>query len=243
MKPKAILFDLDDTIISFDGVTETAWEETCCSFVKAMNTPFSSAELLKSIKRVRQWYWSDPERHRLGRQDMLKARREVVSLALKELQYFDIKGACSLADNYSKRHLELINVFPDSIATLESLKEFGIRMALITNGNAEGQRWKLDKFSLEGYFEFCLVEGEVGLGKPDIRVFELALKKLGLKADEIWMVGDNLVWDIQAPQRLGIFSIWNDYKKEGLPEGSTIIPDRIINSIGELLNLVKDIKN
>lgn len=238
MYPKAIMFDLDDTLISFDGVTDAAWEETCCTFVKEKNTPFNSTVLLDSVKRARQWYWSDEERHRIGRQDMFKARRDVVKLALKELEYFDEEAAISLADNYTRRHLELVHLFPDSIATLERVKELGIRMVLITNGNAEGQRGKINRFSLEDYFEFCLVEGEIGFGKPDIRVFELALKKLELKAEEVWMVGDNLVWDVEAPQSFGIFSIWNDYRKKGLPKDSAVIPDRIINSIGELIDYI-----
>lgn len=234
MYPKAILFDLDDTIISFDGVTEVAWEETCCSFVEKMDTAFDSNTLLNHIRKVRQWYWDDAERHRIGRLDMFKARREIVKLALDKLNYNNEEAAQDLADTYTRRQLELVHLFPDSIDTLEKLKNQGIRMVLITNGNAEGQRWKINRFSLEKYFEFCLVEGEVGFGKPDIRVFELALNKLQLKAEEVWMVGDNLVWDIKAPQQLGIFSIWNDYRKIGLPIDSEVVPDRIINSIGEL---------
>lgn len=75
----------------------------------------------------------------------------------------------------------------------------------------------------------------MGVGKPDLRVFRIALEKLGLRADEVWMVGDNLVWDIEAPQKVGIYSIWNDFRKKGLPKDSTIVPNRIINSITELL--------
>lgn len=239
MNPKAILFDLDDTIISFDGVAEKAWEETCCSFVKAMNTPFANTVLLDGIRKIRNWYWGDAERHRIGRMDMIKARREIVKMALDELQYFNEAAAYSLADNYTARQKELIHLFPDSISTLDRLKNLGVKLVLITNGNSEGQREKINRFSLDKYFEFCLIEEELGYGKPDKRVFECALERLGLKAEEVWMVGDNLVWDIEAPQKLGIFSIWNDYRKKGLPENTAIIPDRIINSIEQLLELIK----
>lgn len=108
-------------------------------------------------------------------------------------------------------------------------------MVLITNGSAEKQRGKINRFCLSGFFEFCLIEGEVGVGKPDTRVFEIALQNLGLGPEDVWMVGDNLVWDVEAPQKLGIYSVWNDFRKTGLPENSTIIPDRIINEISELL--------
>lgn len=155
-------------------------------------------------------------------------------MALGELQYFNEEASCSLADSYTRRQYDLIHLLPDSTRTLERLKDMKMRMVLITNGNAKGQRNKIKRFFLEGYFEFCLIEEELGFGKPDMRVFELALEKLELNTGEVCMVGDNLVWNIQAPQRLGIYSIWNDYRRGGLPEGSDIIPDRIINSIGEL---------
>lgn len=83
----------------------------------------------------------------------------------------------------------------------------------------------------------CLIEGELGFGKPDLRVYKVALDRLNVTPDQAWMVGDNLEWDIAAPRSLGIYSIWNDYKNKGLPKNSKIIPDRIINNISELLSL------
>lgn len=50
------------------------------------------------------------------------------------------------------------------------------------------------------------------------------------------MVGDNLEWEVVTPQRLGIFAIWYDPAGKGLPEGSSIRPDRIIHALPELLN-------
>ena len=41
---------------------------------------------------------------------------------------------------------------------------------------------------------------------------------------------------IAGPQRLGIHGIWNDYRRRGLPEGSPVVPDRIIHSLGELVS-------
>jgi putative hydrolase of the HAD superfamily len=235
MLPKAILFDLDDTIISFDGAADTAWKIMCNSFVKEMNTSFDEEALLDSVNEVRTWYWSDPERHRVGRLDMIQARRDIVKKSLENLGYTDLESGWRMADNYSKLQDELICMFPDARITLEKLKSQGIRMALITNGTSEKQRSKIDRFCLSGFFEFCLIEGEVGFGKPDVRVFEIALEKLGLDAGNVWMVGDNLTWDIEAPQKLGIYSIWNDHGKKGLLAQATVKPDRIINSISELI--------
>jgi putative hydrolase of the HAD superfamily len=49
------------------------------------------------------------------------------------------------------------------------------------------------------------------------------------------MVGDNLEWEVEVPQRLGIYAIWIASHAEGLPADCTIKPDRIIRSLTELL--------
>jgi putative hydrolase of the HAD superfamily len=49
------------------------------------------------------------------------------------------------------------------------------------------------------------------------------------------MVGDNLEWEVAAPQRLGIFAIWFDAAGMGLPRDTHIRPDRIVASLPELL--------
>ena len=58
---------------------------------------------------------------------------------------------------------------------------------------------------------------------------------LGVGAHETWMVGDNLEWEIMAPQRLGIYAIWHDGYGAACPPNSPIRPDRIIRCLSELL--------
>ena len=108
---------------------------------------------------------------------------------------------------------------------------------MITNGHSAGQREKIDRFDLERFFEYILVEEEFGVGKPDERVYFHTLKKLDAKPSEAWIVGDNLEWEVAAPQRLGITAIWHDPKGRGAPAGSSVRPDRIIRSLPELLQL------
>jgi putative hydrolase of the HAD superfamily len=56
-----------------------------------------------------------------------------------------------------------------------------------------------------------------------------------VSAPETWMIGDNLEWEIEVPQRLGIYAIWMDAHGDGLPADTTVKPDRIIRSLTELL--------
>lgn len=236
--PKAILFDLDDTIISFDGVAEETWLMCCRRFVDTHDVAFDTAVLWAQISAARTWYWSDHGRHRTGRMDLKKARRDIVSLALGKLGMNDVRAAHGLADDYAERRDRNICLCPHAVETLEALRAMGVKLGMITNGTPEGQRAKIDRFGLGRFFDVCFIEGEVGYGKPDTRIYALAREKLGLAASDVWMVGDNLIWDVAAPQKMGIYSVWVDYRNAGLPEDTEIIPDMIIPGIGELLKFM-----
>jgi len=91
--------------------------------------------------------------------------------------------------------------------------------------------------AMRDLFDHILIEGELGFGKPDRRVYETAMEALGSRPGETWCVGDNLEWEVVAPQRLGITGIWHDWRGRGLPTGTTVRPDRIIRSLPDLLQL------
>ena len=59
----------------------------------------------------------------------------------------------------------------------------------------------------------------MGVGKPEEVVYRYALSKLRVKAEEAWMVGDNLEWDVLAPQRLGLRGVWVDGPGPGAAQG------------------------
>lgn len=233
-KPKAVMFDLDDTLISFEGVAEEAWAVSCREFVGRCAVPVTVQALLEEIGRSRVWYWSDPERHRTGRQNQTKARREIVRLALQNFDITDQKLVCALADTYTEYRDARICLFPNTMETLKSLRHAGYRLGLITNGSSDSQRGKLERFGLTPFFEIILIEQELGIGKPDARVYRYALSLLDLPVHEVWMVGDNLSWDIQAPKSLGIYTVWHDYEKTGLPADAPVVPDKIIRDLAQL---------
>jgi len=118
---------------------------------------------------------------------------------------------------------------------IDALKALGVKLALVTNGAAETQRAKVERFELTHRFDHIQIEGEHGFGKPEERAYLHAMEALGVTAPETWMIGDNLEWEVEAPQRLGIYAIWIDVHGDGLPAESAIKPDRIIRSLTELL--------
>ena len=117
MLPKGILFDLDDTIIAFDASADPTWRRVCQDGARRLQ-PVSPGVLYDTIGRARRWFWDDPDRHRSGRLSLNAARRRVVEHAFAELGLTDTGMAHEIADAYSARREEAIEIFPGAKDTL-----------------------------------------------------------------------------------------------------------------------------
>ena len=238
ISPAAILLDLDDTILNDSGSVDESWRHACASHAHRL-APFDAAVVVEAIKKTSKWYWDDHDRHREGRLRLDAARREVVGLALRDLGVEDLALADGIGDVYSYYRDLGMAPLPDAIETVNWLRESGRRLALLTNGAAAAQRRKIARFEIEGLFDAIFVEGELGFGKPDERVYQRALSALGVAPADAWMVGDNLDFDVAAPQKLGVSGVWIDVRGLGVPEHSTVKPDHIVRSLADLRRLVK----
>jgi putative hydrolase of the HAD superfamily len=237
--PKAILFDLDDTLISAYRQPELAWLAIAGEFADTLS-PLSPAEVAASVAVASQEFWADAERHRLGRLNLLEARRGIVARAFAALAAAGRPSppdrlAMSLAERYQTYRDEQMYLFEGAHDVVDGLRRHGVKLALITNGTGPAQRAKIERFALVHRFDHIQIEGEHGFGKPEERAYRHAMAALRVETHETWMVGDNLEWEIAAPQRLGIHAIWHDTLGCGLPADSTVRPDRIIRSLRELL--------
>jgi 2-haloalkanoic acid dehalogenase type II len=231
--PKAILFDLDDTILDTTPSADRLWSQAAAHFAGEVGR--EAEQLDRQMRVSREWFWSDPDRNREGRFDLFAARTWCVAHALQEMGVENDGLADRMAQWFTRRRIPSMRLFDGAIHTLQTLRDRGVKLALISNGKAQTQREKVDLFGLDRYFDCVLIEGEFGVGKPDRRVFDHALKELGVSPGETWMVGDNLHWEVAAPQKLGMKGVWVDWKGAGLPDDTDIVPDRIIRSIAELL--------
>ena len=194
-----------------------------------------AASLAAEITDTAQVFWSDEARHREWRHKLQDARRRIVGQVLQSRGLGDGLLAEEIADRYSRLREEEMHLFPHALDVLKHYRERGVRLCLITNGAAATQRAKVERFGLASHFDHIQIEGEHGFGKPELRAYEHALRQLGASAEESWILGDNLVWEVQAPQKLGLHAIWLDRERKGVPEGTGITPDRIISCLSELM--------
>lgn len=237
-QPKAIILDLDDTILD-SGDPDVSWRRICAEF--AGNFDGATPErFFDALIDARDWFWDNDRQAREGRLDLLAARRTIFARALASMGIASPEPALidAMARRYTVLRDEAVTPFRGALAALERLRGSGFKLALLTNGSTEKQWGKIRQFGLPGFFDHIQVEGDLGFGKPDARAFRYALAALDVRPDEAWMVGDNLLGDIEGAQRAGIFAVWIDAHGSGLASRDGVAPDGVVNSLDELLAML-----
>ena len=233
--PQAIILDLDDTILD-SGNPDVSWRRICAEF--AGNFDGVTAErFFDALIEARDGFWGDDRQAREGRLDLLAARRTIFARALSSMGVASPEPAVidAMARRYTVLRDVAVTPFRGALAALERLRGSGIKLALLTNGSAEKQWGKIRQFDLAGFFDHIQVEGDLGFGKPDRRAFGYALAALDVEPEDAWMVGDNLLADIEGAQRAGIFAVWIDAHDSGLDARDGVAPDRVVGSLDDLL--------
>jgi putative hydrolase of the HAD superfamily len=228
---RALLLDLDDTLLDYSGGVEECWQAACAA--GAAGVP--QAPLLAALAESRRWFWSDPTRHRVERVNMPRAWTRIAADALTRCGA-DPGLAAAVAEVFAARRRRVMALFPDALDCLRALRARGLPLALVTNGDAREQRFKIERHDLARFFDAIVIEGELGRGKPEAEAYGTALDALGVApGPDVWMVGDHLEFDVAGPQRLGLRGAWLDRAGAGLPAGTPVRPDRIIQSLGDVL--------
>jgi putative hydrolase of the HAD superfamily len=235
--PRAMLIDMDDTILSAYGRPEIAWNHIAAEFAGEL-APVLPQQAATAVLTFARSFWATAEpvwRLKLDEARRVAVRGGFAALAAGGHPRLSDALANRIADRFTAYREGEMFVFPGAHEAIDELKALGVRLALVTNGAADTQRAKVERFALAHRFDHVQIEGEHGFGKPDERAYLHAMDALGVTARQTWMIGDNLEWEVEAPQRLGIYAIWMDVHGDGLPEGSTVKPDRIIRSLSELV--------
>ena len=196
---QAILFDLDDTLISLRGCESEALRRSLDEAGLTERFGADYATVSARFAAISSRYWG--ERGAKG-----YSREQVLEGSLRDLlAHFNLDAtlAADLAPNYWRNFCRSSALNPGALDTLRQLPRY-YRLGLITNGYSDSQRGRLDAAGLSGFFDPILISEEVGIAKPDARIFELALNALGLSAGDVIYVGDSIDHDRAGCQNAGI---------------------------------------
>ena len=159
--------------------------------------------------RVDDWAPADP--HALAYlveqdDDGVRPRREFLAAAR---EHFGLRPSVDeLIAEYRREIRRALPAVPEAVlARLRALRAEGWKVAVVTNGEAGVQAAKVDCLGLRPLLDACCVSGELGIRKPDPRIFERAAERCGEALSQACMVGDGEV-DVLGARGVGIPCIW-----------------------------------
>ncbi|MEH2051230.1 HAD family hydrolase [Nostoc sp.] len=144
-----------------------------------------------------------------------------------------------LLNDFEANFIHYCVSFPGVQSSLNSLKMEGYRLGLITNGRETLQKLKIRELGIEEYFEAILISEIEGVKKPDAEIFNRALKKLEVRAEQSVFVGDDPVNDILGAKNIGIKTIW----KRDIYWQEPLKVDAIVEDIRMLQSTIHQLKN
>jgi HAD superfamily hydrolase (TIGR01509 family) len=127
----------------------------------------------------------------------------------------------------------------DALPTLESLRERGVRLGVISNGADDpNARQLLAKGGLAPCFEFVLTSAAFGTRKPDAAIFRAALEHFHIAAEHAVMIGDTYEDDILGAVGIGMNAVWITRRVREWPGVQPVEPVALVRSLGEVPDLV-----
>jgi putative hydrolase of the HAD superfamily len=230
---RALLVDLDDTLLDARSGVAAAWD-AIADLLVAAQPGLAPAEVRGEIHRVTDWFWADPERHRVGRLDLLAARREILARVLGAFGRVDAELVARAARAYGEHRDASLALEAQALDVLARLRRHVPRLALVTNGAAGAQRAKVERFGLARFFDHVQIEGEFGAGKPERHVYEHALAVLGVAPESALMAGDDFACDVLGSLAAGLHAAWLDHDGRGPGAQRAPRPFHVLRSLQEL---------
>jgi len=258
MPTRAIIFDLDDTLIVDEAISREAMQATAALAFRQHGA--DSVTFRADAARLGAAIWREgPLRERcaaLGitmeeclwghfktdaplRDWALAARVRLFDAVLRAQEIEDGSAAAELSAEFSSARRKLQRLMPDAAETLARLKPV-FKLGLLTNGDSSLQREKIAACGLAPFFDFTVVSGEFGIGKPRPEIFHAILDGLEVDAAHAAMVGNSLERDILGARNAGLATgIW--LQVPGSEEFADVTPDHTITGLHGLPKLLEPV--
>jgi YjjG family noncanonical pyrimidine nucleotidase len=210
MLPPYILFDLDDTLFDHTHASRAALTHLHDAHFPAVAFETFAQEHVRLLEIHHHRFLS-------GELTMDRAR----AARMRELfamfgQQIDDATALSVGAQYRREHQNNRRLVDGARELLDALHGKA-RLGIITNNSVAEQMEKLRALDIGRYFDTLVMSEDVGFAKPDKRIFDLALERMGATAHETVMIGDSFAADIEGARNANIPALWFNRKQHKTP--------------------------
>ena len=222
MWPRAILFDLDDTL--FDHQRASTLALGAMHAAHAPDLPFEPfankhAEVLEIFHARFLAGEFTLDQARVARMQSLFAAFE---------RDIDAATAIEAAQLYRESHQANRHLVPGTIELLDTVREH-CRLGVVTNNSTIEQIEKLRALNIASYFDTVVISEDVGVTKPDPKIFSIALTRIGARPQDAVFVGDNWTNDVVGAINAGMSAVWLGHDKE-TPELTAITGQKCLEN-------------
>jgi putative hydrolase of the HAD superfamily len=225
--PKAILFDLDDTLWPIAPVILQA-EDILFAWLREHAPRVAERFTIESLRQARlELLARQPEFHL----DLGKLRRAGLHAAFAEAGEDAAKVELAMVQYFAARNAVI--PFDDVLPGLLRLKD-RVLVGSISNGNAD-----LQTIGLSHHFKVSVAAHQLGVAKPDAAIFLEACRLLGVAPEDAVYVGDDVLLDVQGAQRAGLRAVWMNRTGSTRHLEHEVVPDAIVRDFDELLDWLK----
>lgn len=220
---KAVFFDFDDTLQSRKG----AYRLYCEDFLTKYFPDISEEERERKLDEMEEHVDG-------GYKD-----REVYFPEMIELWSWENHPPLQeLYDSFNYDFGKHVVMLDGAVDVLKQMKERGYILGAVTNGVSSLQNIKLDTAGIRSLFDVVVVSGDIGIYKPDRRIFDEAARRAGIPNEKVLFVGDHPINDIKGALGAGMKAIrmnYGDFKGKGLGEKGVVAE---IEDIRQVLDYV-----
>ncbi len=223
---RCVLFDLDDTLFAHQDAAATG----LLAHVRSLGHPYAvrdAAEEVAAWHELEEHHYHRYLRGEVGFDDQRAHRAR--DYAARHGVRLTTDEALSWWSAFFERYIESWRLHEDAVPCLDELRRRipGVRLGVITNGELGFQLRKIDAVGVRERFEAIVASGDVGVTKPDARIFTLACERLGVRPGEAAYVGDRLGTDAIGAARAGLTGVWIDRRDAGASEEELAVADEL----------------
>jgi len=230
--PKAVIFDTDNTLYPYRPAHNKATRAVEDKVEKILGVSKENFRLAFLEARMDIKKRLGPVASSHSRLLYMQATIEKLELGTRILLTLDLE------QTYWRTFLNSCKLFPSALSFILLLKSKGIVTANITDLTAQIQFRKLVYFGLDELFNYVVTSEEAGKDKPNRQPFELALKKLKVNPENVWMIGDDSKSDMAGADLIGIKKIQKRHEGVKIIKDGPESPDLVFNHYDELITLI-----